>query len=66
MKCFYDHVGLFGMNFKHFPNDFHSDSDPRLKMLMFRITAYLQWNFMFFMARPTQTNKKNSIKNRSN
>ena len=54
------------MNFKHFPHDFHSDSDPRLKMLMFRITAYLQWILMFFIVRPTQTNKKNSIKNISN
>ena len=54
------------MNFKHFPNDFHSDSDPRLKMMMFRITAYLQWILMFFIVRPTQTNKTNSIKSISN
>ena len=63
IKCFYNNFSFdVGMNFKHFPNGFHSDSDPRLKMLMFRITAYLQWILMFFMERPIQTNKKKVLK----
>ena len=49
IKSFHNNFSLaFGVNFKHVPNDFHSDSDPRLKMLMFRITTYLEWILTFF------------------
>ena len=48
----------FWCEFKVCSNDFHCDSDPRLKMLMFSITAYLQWNLMFLIVRQTQKNQK--------